>query len=71
MTSQNMFDTQRGLEKVGIIVDQTGWNVFVRFFAENAGRGVGDNNPSRSRLLSIWSKGGLINRFVIGRCHRL
>ena len=55
-----------------------GWNVsFVRFVAENAGRGyiykAGDNNnnPSRSRLLSIWSKGGLVNRFVIGRCHRL
>ena len=32
---------------------------------------VGDNNPSRSRLLSIWSKGGLMYRFVIGRCHRL
>ena len=32
---------------------------------------LGDSNPSRSRLLSIWSKGGLINRFVIGRCHRL
>ena len=32
---------------------------------------VGDNNPSRSRLLSIWSKGSLMNRFAIGRCHRL
>ena len=32
---------------------------------------VGDNTPSRSRLLSIWSKGGLMYRFVIGRCHRL
>ena len=48
---------------------KTGWNVFVRFDAENAGRG--DNNPSRSRLLSIWSKGSLMNRFAIGRCHRL
>ena len=53
---------------------KTGWNeLFVRFVAENAGWSwVGDNNPSRSRLLSIiLSKGGLMNRFGIGRCHRL
>ena len=32
------FCSMCGLEKLGI-VDQTGWNVFVRFVAENAGRG--------------------------------
>ena len=28
-----------GLEKLGILLIKTGWNVFVRFVAENAGRG--------------------------------
>ena len=48
------FCTMCGLEKLGLLVDQN-WleRNFVRFVAENAG---GDNNPSRSRLLSIWSK---------------
>ena len=32
------FCTMCGLEKLGI-VDQTGWNLHVRFVAENAGRG--------------------------------
>ena len=64
------FCTMCGLEKLGILLIETGWNVFVRFVAENAGRWVGDNNPSRSRLLSIWRKGGSMYRFVIGRCHR-
>ena len=28
-----------GLEKLGILLIKTGWNVLVRFVAENAGRG--------------------------------
>ena len=48
---------------------KSGWNVFVRFVERWSW--VGDNNPSRSRLLSIWIIGGLMNRFVIGRCNRL
>ena len=54
------------LEKFGI-VDQNGLNLLVRFVAENAGRGsgVGDNNSSQSRFLSIWSKGGLMNRLLL------
>ena len=40
------------LRNVELLI-KTGWNAFVRFVAENAGRGVGDNNLSRSRLLSI------------------
>ena len=31
--------TMCGLEKLGILLIKTGWNVFVRFVAENAGRG--------------------------------
>ena len=33
------FSTMCGLEKLGILLIKTGWNVFVRFVAENAGRG--------------------------------
>ena len=34
------FCTMCGLEKLGILLIKTGWNVlFVRFVAENAGRG--------------------------------
>ena len=32
------FCTVCGLEKLGLVI-KTGWNVFVRFVAENAGRG--------------------------------
>ena len=32
------FCTMCGLEELGIVI-KTGWNVFVRFVAENAGRG--------------------------------
>ena len=33
------FCTMCGLEKLGILLIKTGWNVFARFVAENAGRG--------------------------------
>ena len=33
------FCTMCGLEKLGLLLIKTGWNVFVRFGAENAGRG--------------------------------
>ena len=33
------FCTMCGLEKLGTLLIKTGWNVFVRFVAENAGRG--------------------------------
>ena len=33
------FCTMCGLEKLGILLIKTGWNVFVRFVAGNAGRG--------------------------------
>ena len=33
------FCTMCGLEKLGILLIKTGGNVFVRFVAENAGRG--------------------------------
>ena len=33
------FCTMCSLEKLGIVDKKTGWNVFVRFVAENAGRG--------------------------------
>ena len=33
------FCTTCGFEKLGILLIKTGWNVFVRFVAENAGRG--------------------------------
>ena len=33
------FCTMCGLEKLGILLIKTGWIVFVRFVAENAGRG--------------------------------
>ena len=64
------FCTICGLEKLGI-VDQNWLGRICPICCSERWSWVGDNNPSRSRLLSIWSKGGLMNRFVVGRCHRL
>ena len=62
--------TMCGPEKLGI-VDQNWLKRICPICCWERWSWVGDNNPSRSRLLSIWSKGVLIDRFVIGWCHRL
>ena len=64
------FCTMCGLKKLGI-VDQNWLGRICPICCWERWSWVGDNNPSRSRLLLIWSKGGLMNRFDIGRCHCL
>ena len=51
------FCTMCGLEKLGVVDDQTGWSVIFQVFCRERWPWVGDNILSRSRLLSIWSKG--------------
>ena len=47
---------------------KTGWNVYVRFVAENAGpAGRRQHSESIEAALDMEYKGGLMNRFVIGR----
>ena len=64
------FCTMCGLGKLGI-VDQNWLERICPICCRERWSWVGNNNPSRSRLLSIWSEGGSMNRFDIGRCHRL
>ena len=63
------FCTMCDLEQLGIVDQNWLERNFPSFLLRTLV--VSDNIPSRSRLLSIWSKGGLMNRFDIGRCHCL
>ena len=46
-----------GLEKLGLdLLIKTGWSVVCPLCCWERWSRVGHNNPSRSRLLSIWSK---------------
>ena len=66
----SLFCTMRGLEKLGI-VDQNCLERLSDLLLRTLVVGRRQQSESIEATLDIWSKGGLMNRFVIGQCHRL